>query len=113
MSITLTEKAIAEIKRVMQEQNMQQEENVLEVGVAGGGCSGFQYKLGFKKRSEVDTLNSTQFKFEGLEAVIDNKSLLYLDGTTVDFHDGLNKRGFVFDNPLATRSCGCGSSFSC
>jgi iron-sulfur cluster assembly protein len=113
MSITVTEKAIAEIKRVMQEQNMPQEENVLEVGVAGGGCSGFQYKLGFKKRSEVDALNSTQFKFEGLEAVVDNKSLLYLEGTTVDFHDGLDKRGFVFNNPNATRSCGCGSSFSC
>jgi iron-sulfur cluster assembly accessory protein len=113
MSINVTEKAVNEIKRVMKEQNISDQESVLEVGVVGGGCTGFQYKLGFKNKSEIDQLNSTQFSFEGLDAVVDNKSLLYLDGVTVDYHDGLDKRGFVFDNPNATKSCGCGSSFSC
>lgn len=112
MSIKITEKAIAEIKKVMQEQKISQEENVLEVAVAGGGCSGFQYKLGFKNKSEIDSLNSTQFTFDGLNAVVDNRSMLYLDGVSVDFHDGLDKRGFVFNNPNAVKGCGCGSSFS-
>jgi iron-sulfur cluster assembly protein len=111
MSITITDKALSEIKRVMQEQNINNEENVLELGVAGGGCSGFSYKLGFKNKSEVDSLNSTTFSFQGLDAVVDGKSMLYLDGIKLDFHDGLEKRGFVFDNPNAKGGCGCGQSF--
>jgi iron-sulfur cluster assembly protein len=111
MSIKVTEKAVKEIKRVMEEQNISTDENVLEVGVAGGGCSGFSYKLGFLKKTEVDALNSTTFSFEGLDAVVDNKSMLYLEGATVDFHEGLEKRGFVFDNPNAKGGCGCGQSF--
>jgi iron-sulfur cluster assembly protein len=112
MAITVTDKAVLEIKRVMQEQKMSSDDNLLEVGVAGGGCSGFQYKLGFKKKEEVDQLNSTTFNFEGLDAVVDNKSLLYLDGITIDFYEGLDKRGFTFDNPLAKSGCGCGQSFN-
>jgi len=112
MSIKVTEKAVKEVKKVMQEQNIPIEENLLEIGVTGGGCSGFQYRLGFKKKSEIDSLNSTLFSFDGLEAVVDNRSLLYLEGITVDFHDGLDKRGFLFDNPNAKSCCGCGSSFS-
>jgi iron-sulfur cluster assembly protein len=111
MSITVTDKALSEIKRVMEEQNISTEENVLDVGVAGGGCSGFQYRLGFKKKAEIDSLNETTFKFDGLEAVVDNRSLPFVQGTTVDFYQGLEKRGFTFENPNATGGCGCGNSF--
>lgn len=113
MSIKVTEKAVSEIKRVMDEQKIAIEENVLEVGVAGGGCSGFQYKLGFKNKSEVDPLNSTTFNFDGLEAVVENRAMSYIDGITLDFYDGLEKRGFIFNNPNAVKSCGCGQSFNC
>ena len=111
MSIKITDKALVEIKRVMEEQNIPTTENVLEVGVACGGCSGFSYKLGFKNKTEVDSLNSTTFSFQGLDAVVDNKSLTYLEGSTVDFHDGIERRGFIFDNPNAKGGCGCGQSF--
>ena len=109
MSVTLTETAAKEIKRVMSEQNME-ESSFLRVGVAGGGCSGFQYSLGFDDKSEnsADT-KSTQ---HGITVAVDKKSELFLDGTTIDFYEGLEKRGFTFENPNAVKSCGCGSSFS-
>lgn len=112
MGITLTEKAIKEIKRVTEEQKISLEDTVLEVGVEGGGCSGLNYKLGFKKRSELDSLNETVCNFDGLDAVVSNRALTFIEGTEIDFHDGLDKRGFVFRNSKATRSCGCGNSFS-
>jgi iron-sulfur cluster assembly protein len=107
--VTVTEKAAGEIKRVISEQNMP-EGTVLRIGVAGGGCSGFQYKLGFDEAADV-TKDHIHVQ-HGLKVAVDKKSDLFLDGTTVDFYDGLEKRGFTFDNPNVTRSCGCGSSFS-
>lgn len=112
MSITVTEKAANEVKKVMEEQKMSPLEHVLEVGVTSGGCAGFQYKLGFKERKEIDALNETQFDFQGINVVVSNKSLLYLEGATIDFHEDINRRGFIFNNPLAKTGCGCGNSFS-
>lgn len=112
MQITLSDKAIKEIKKVMSEQSFSENEYAIEVSVVGGGCSGFSHRLGFKKKSEVDKLNETSFSFDGLEAVVGNKSLIYLNGTEIDFHDSLDKRGFAFRNPNSKGSCGCGSSFS-
>jgi iron-sulfur cluster assembly protein len=109
MSVTITEKAAKEIQRVLSEQKMP-ETTVLRIGVAGGGCSGFQYSLGFDK--QFDEKVDSKYDFHGVTVVVDKKSALYLDGTTVDFYDGLEKRGFTFDNPNAVKSCGCGSSFS-
>jgi iron-sulfur cluster assembly protein len=109
MAVMISEKAAGEVKRILQEQKLG-EDTFLRVGVAGGGCSGFQYSLGFDKGfdEKVDS-KSVQ---HGVTVVVDKKSALYLDGTTVDFYDGLEKRGFTFDNPNAVKSCGCGSSFS-
>lgn len=107
--VTVTEKAVGEIKRVISEQNMP-EGTVLRIAVAGGGCSGFQYKLGFDE--STDTSKDHVHEQHGIKVAVDKKSDLYLDGTTVDFYDGLEKRGFTFDNPNVTKSCGCGSSFS-
>ena len=106
--IIVTEKAAGEIKRVLAEQNMG--EKVLRVAVAGGGCSGFQYRLGFD--DAADAGKDPVSEQHGLKVAVDRKSELYLDGTTVDFYDGLDKRGFTFNNPNVSKSCGCGSSFS-
>jgi iron-sulfur cluster assembly accessory protein len=107
MSVILTETAAAEIKRVMEAQNVQ--DHVLRIGVSGGGCSGFQYALGFAK--DFDEKVDTKYDYYGVPVVVDKKSDLYLDGTTVDFYTGIERRGFTFDNPNAVKSCGCGSSF--
>ncbi|HEX3654159.1 MAG TPA: iron-sulfur cluster assembly accessory protein [Pirellulales bacterium] len=109
MAVALSEKAAGEVKRIMQDQKLE-DGMLLRVGVAGGGCSGFQYSLGFDK--EYDEKLDSKFECHGVTMVVDKKSALYLDGTTVDFYDGLEKRGFTFDNPNAVKSCGCGSSFS-
>jgi iron-sulfur cluster assembly protein len=108
MGIKLSEKAAGEVKRIIQEQNLGAE-TLLRVGVTGGGCSGFSYALGFDKT--YDEKADSKAEQHGVTVVVDKKSALYLDGTTVDFYDGLEKRGFTFDNPNAVKSCGCGSSF--
>ncbi|MCA9238284.1 MAG: iron-sulfur cluster assembly accessory protein [Planctomycetales bacterium] len=108
MSVVLTEKAASEVKRIMADQKLE-DGTVLRVGVAGGGCSGFSYSLGFDKA--YDEKADSKFDFHGVPVVVDKKSALYLDGTTVDFHEGIDRRGFTFDNPNAVKSCGCGSSF--
>jgi len=109
MAITLSEKAAEEVKRILVEQKLE-EGIALRVGVTGGGCSGFSYALGFDK--DFDEEKDSKYDHHGVTVIVDKKSALYLDGTTVDFYDGLEKRGFTFDNPNAVKSCGCGSSFS-
>jgi len=109
MAVILSEKAATEVKKIIEEQKLEND-TVLRIGVAGGGCSGFQYSLGFDKT--FDEKSDSKYEYHGVTVVVDKKSALYLDGTTVDFYDGLEKRGFTFDNPNAVKSCGCGSSFS-
>lgn len=109
MAVMVTEKAAKEVVKIIQEQNLPAE-TFLRVGVSGGGCSGFSYSLTFDTKS--DDLNDEIYEYHGLKVAVDRKSDLYLDGTSVDFYDGLEKRGFVFNNPNATKTCGCGSSFS-
>ncbi len=106
--IRLTESAKKEIIAIRKEQNIP-DHYVLRVGIQGGGCSGFSYSLAFDEHVGESDLS---FKFGEVKVVVDYKSILYLKGVTLDFHDGLNGRGFVFNNPNATRTCGCGSSFS-
>ncbi|MEZ6103755.1 MAG: iron-sulfur cluster assembly accessory protein [Pirellulaceae bacterium] len=108
MSVILTEKAASEVKRIMAEQKYD-EGTVLRVKVTGGGCSGFSYALGFD--TEFDDTKDAKASFHGVDVVVDRKSALYLEGTTVDFYSDIERRGFTFDNPNAVKSCGCGSSF--
>ena len=108
MAITLSERAAQEFKKICDEQSFE-EGTALRVGVVGGGCSGFQYSLA--PDMNVDSKVDSTFDCHGVKLVVDKKSALYLDGTTIDFYDGLEKRGFTFDNPNAVKSCGCGSSF--
>jgi len=106
--IKVSEKAAKEIRRIMSE-NKISDEYGLRVGVKGGGCSGLTYTLGFDAEArEGDTIVNQ----ENIKLFIDGKSLFYLMGTELDFSDGLNGKGFVFNNPNATKSCGCGESFS-
>jgi iron-sulfur cluster assembly protein len=106
--ITMTVKAAAEINRIKAE-NKIPETHGLRFGVKGGGCSGFSYVLGFDSDPKQ---GDAIFELHGLKVFVDPKSLFYISGTELDFSDGLNGRGFVFNNPKATKTCGCGSSFS-
>lgn len=106
--IYLAPKAIAEIKRLISEQ----EDNdgmMLRIGVQGGGCSGLSYSMSFEKKTdEYDKV----FEFDGLGIIVDTKALMYLGGTNIDYSDEILSGGFKFSNPNSTRSCGCGTSFS-
>jgi len=106
--IRMTEKAAAEVRRIKAD-NKIPDEHGLRFGVKGGGCSGFSYVLGFDSESKK---GDTVFELHGLKVFVDPKSLFYISGTELDFSDGLNGKGFVFNNPKATKTCGCGSSFS-
>jgi iron-sulfur cluster assembly protein len=105
--IVLTEKAVNEVKKIMAE-NKIPDDYVLRIGVKGGGCSGLSYTLGFD--SEVKEKDNIILE-GGVKIAVDWKSILYLTGTTVDYTDGLAGKGFVFNNPSAKKTCGCGSSF--
>ena len=105
--ISLTEKALNEIRRIMTE-NQVPDGYGLRVGVKGGGCSGFSYTLGFDAEAKE---GDTTIEDGEVKLFIDGKSLFYLSGTELDFSDGLNGKGFVFSNPNATKTCGCGDSF--
>ena len=105
-TITLTPQAVKEVRRLIAEQ--QKQDMGLRVGVKGGGCSGLSYSLNFDAPKEGDNV----LEFEGTKVLVDPKSLLYLAGLTLDFSDSLQGRGFKFINPNASRTCGCGESFS-
>jgi iron-sulfur cluster assembly protein len=105
--IDVTEKAIAEVKKLMSQENSGAAG--LRVGVKGGGCSGLSYFLSFEQTPRPD---DNVLEFGDVKVFLDPKSALYLKGTQLDFSDGLNGKGFTFTNPNAQRTCGCGSSFS-
>ncbi len=109
MGIQLSETAAREIKTIISQQELDAEKVRLRVGVKGGGCSGFSYVLDLTE-NERDTDEISEQ--HGVRIVCDPKSLIYLDNTTIDFKDEIMGRGFVFNNPNASSSCGCGSSFS-
>ncbi len=105
--ITLTEGAKKHLHRIREEQSVP-EHYGLRIGVKGGGCSGFSYLLGFDEPKEHDTA----YDFEGIRILMDKAHGMYLLGMEVDWLEGLNNRGFIFNNPNADETCGCGTSFS-
>lgn len=105
--IQITDSALKQLKRIMGEQNVPDEYG-LRVGVKGGGCSGFSYILGFDVLKEKDAV----FEIEGFKVYMEKSHSMYLLGMEIDWLEGLNNRGFTFNNPNASDSCGCGSSFS-
>src|SRR5512146_627333 len=107
MTIEVSERAAEEIKSILAKQSQDLEKVYLRVAVKGGGCSGFQYAMDLTDtKGEFDEESMSR----GIKVISDPKSMLFLDGTTIDFKDELMGRSFVFKNPNATRSCGCGSS---
>jgi iron-sulfur cluster assembly protein len=105
--INITEKAKEHVKDLRQKEGYDENYNI-RVSVKGGGCSGLMYDLDFDNK--IDAADQV-FEDKGVKILVDKKSLLYLLGTTLDFSDGLNGKGFQFINPNATRTCGCGESF--
>ncbi len=106
--ITVSENAKQKAINLMREDN-KPEGSFIRVGVEGGGCSGLSYKLEFDNQmKEGDQV----FEDKGIKIVVDKKSFLYLIGTELDYSGGLNGKGFVFNNPNASRTCGCGESFA-
>jgi iron-sulfur cluster assembly accessory protein len=107
MSIELTPKAIAKVKDIMAQQSTPPAG--LRVAVVGGGCSGFSYQMNFENESNgIDKV----FEFDGLKVYVDQASLMYLNGTKIDYLETLEGAGFKFENPNVRTTCGCGSSFS-
>lgn len=105
--ITLTERAAKQIKKIRDTEDLDPE-LYLRVAVEGGGCSGLSYKLGF----DIKTSDDNTYESCGLEVIVDPKHIIYLNGITIDYPDGLDARGFTFENPNASEACGCGSSFA-
>ena len=129
MGVTVTETAAREVQSIIKQQDLDAKAIHLRVGVKGGGCSGFSYVLDLtENQRDTDEVSEYSFAFEKaaeaggtngdggetftLRVICDPKSYLYLNGTVIDFKDEIMGRGFVFNNPNATSSCGCGSSFT-
>ena len=105
--VTLTKRAATQVQSIINKEGL--DENLyLRVAVEGGGCSGLSYKLGLDYRTQDDII----FVNHGVEVIVDPKHLMYLEGIEIDYPDGLDARGFTFDNPNSVEDCGCGPSFS-
>ena len=105
--VTLTETAVSKLAALLAEEG---EPQALRIAVTGGGCSGFQYALGFDTEQHPDDI---LFEQGGVRVLVDETSAEYLQGAVIDFQDGLQGKGFAVENPNSTGSCGCGQSFSC
>jgi len=106
-NVNLTPKAVEMVRKMHAKDGLGADQG-LRIGVVGGGCSGFQYQLNFDHQKEGDRVAD----FGGVSVFVDDLSLPYIAGTTLDYVEGLHGAGFRFDNPRASRTCGCGSSFS-
>lgn len=107
--VTVTDRAKKQIITLMEKEGIMPETHSLRVGVTGGGCSGLSYQMKFDDKIES---TDTVIDLESIKICINKLSLLYLVGTELDYEDGLNGKGFEWRNPNATRTCGCGESFS-
>ena len=107
--IKVADTAKNQVSKLMKMDGFNPSEHFIRVGVKSGGCSGLSYELNFDK-NKLD--NDKVFEHNGIKIVVDKKSFLYLIGTTLEYSGGLNGKGFIFKNPNASRTCGCGESFS-
>ncbi len=105
--VKFTEEAIKEVKQLRYEKDVPQD-HILRIGVKGGGCAGLSYILGFDKKKDSDD----EFLIEGIPMIMEKSHGMYLLGMEIDYVNGLNNRGFIFKNPNAASTCGCGTSFS-
>ncbi len=107
LPISFTESAIEQLKRIFQDENLG-EEHGLRLGVKGGGCSGFSYLMGFDLQNEKDEV----YQIGGIKVFMEKSHSIYINGMEIDWKDDLENRGFIFTNPNAKETCGCGTSFS-
>jgi iron-sulfur cluster assembly protein len=107
LPVQITGSAMTQLKAIKAEQNIP-DDHGLRIGVKGGGCAGFSYILGFDQRKENDQI----FEYEGIQVFMEKTHGIYLLGMEIDWVEGLNNRGFSFNNPNASDTCGCGTSFS-
>ncbi len=107
--IKVSDNARQELVSLMDKEGFDATKDFVRVGVRSGGCSGLSYELAFDRNT---TEADETFEDNTVRIAIDKRSVLYLAGTTLEYHDGLNGKGFVFNNPNASRTCGCGDSFS-
>ncbi|MEL0184187.1 MAG: iron-sulfur cluster assembly accessory protein [Bacteroidota bacterium] len=107
--IKVSQEAKSEVIKLMEADGFNHDRDYIRVGVKSGGCSGLTYDLNFDKKINE---NDKVYEDNGVRIIVDNKSFLYLIGTTLEYSGGLNGKGFVFNNPNANRTCGCGESFS-
>jgi iron-sulfur cluster assembly protein len=107
--VLVTERAVERVRAVMAKEGISPDEGGLRLGVKGGGCSGLSYAISFDAQPRQ---NDRIFDFGGVRVFIDPKSFVYLHGITLDYEETLLRQGFIFSNPNASRSCGCGTSFS-
>ena len=105
--VNLTPRAVEAVRKMVQKEGLGAEHG-LRIAVVGGGCSGFQYSMNFDTRKDGDLVS----ELDGVNVFVDEISLPYIAGTTLDYVEGLHNAGFRFENPRATRTCGCGSSFT-
>jgi iron-sulfur cluster assembly protein len=105
--VIFTRRAIEEVKKLMAKEQVE-DDRCLRVGVKGGGCSGMSYLLHFDVKTDKDDY----FEIDGVPCIINPAHNIYLAGMEINFEDGLNSRGFVFNNPNASTTCGCGTSFA-
>ncbi len=107
--IKITDEAKNKIAALLQEEGSNIQESYVRVGVTSGGCSGLSYNLVFDKELKIE---DKMFEDNGVRILVDKKSFLYLVGMTLEYSGGLNGKGFIFNNPNASRTCGCGESFA-
>lgn len=105
--VKLTESAARQVSKIVSQESIP-EDQFLRVAVKGGGCAGMSYELGFDHKTDMDEVAES----ENVTIIIDKRHILYLEGIEIDFAEGLDNRGFIFNNPQATSTCGCGTSFS-
>jgi iron-sulfur cluster assembly protein len=105
--VTLSDSGAEKVREFLSSQRLEESSAGLRVGVRGGGCSGFQYQLAFDEQRDGDVV----FEHSGLRLLVDNQSLPYVDGSTIDYVDSLQGAGFQVNNPNVVAACGCGSSF--
>ncbi len=106
-TVQLSTNAAKQVAKIRTDESIG-DDQYLRIAVKGGGCAGMSYELGFDHKNENDLLYDSQ----GVSIIVDKRHLMYLQGIVIDFFDGLDNRGFVFNNPQATSTCGCGTSFS-
>lgn len=106
-TVALTARAARQVQKITEQEDLE-DGLYLRVAVEGGGCSGLSYKLGLDHKTDEDEIIESQ----GIEIIVDPRHMMYLEGIEIDYPDGLDARGFTFDNPNASESCGCGSSFA-